>query len=260
MALSVHSKFYYGIRVTAGMKFLNFKEGAGSELTAELTVKGYTLEELALEIATQLNSVGSLIYTVTANRATRILTISASGNFTLLGSTGTNVALGAWAVIGFPAADSTSAASHAGTTAVGVVYSPQFILQNYLPKEKNRRALNAVVSKSASGRNVSVQSFGEERFIKFNIKYVTNREQPADHRWRSNSAAVEELLTFLEWASELEKFEFMENENEVENYSTAILESVNGNADPTSFELIEYWDRDLPDVFETGLMVLKVVD
>lgn len=257
-ALSVYSKFYYGIRTTAQEYLLNFDEG-GSELTAALNVGSYSPDQLRAELERALNEAGALTYSVTLNRSTRVLTIAASGTFTLLGATGSSIGNGVWGIIGFPNADVTGT-TLSGNAGIGLVYSPQFILQSYLPKENNRRALSAVVNKSASGKSVSVQSFGEERFIKFNIQYVTDTPQPSGQRIRNNPNAVQELIDFLTDVTGKGPFEFMPDESNVDDFTKVILESTRDSKDGTSFELTEYYDRNLPNFFESGPLVLRVIE
>lgn len=258
-ALTTHSKFYYGIEIEETSKYLDFDEGGG-ELTATLDVKVYSLEEIRAAVEAALNEAGALTYTVSMDRETRKMTINASASVDLLASSGSNAGFGAWSVIGFNPADVLSTTSAEGDSAIGSEYTPQFILQNYVPKEKNRRLLNSTVSRSASGANVTVQSFGEERFIKFNIQYITDIEQPPGQRLRSSHTGVDDALAFLEFITRKEHFEFMPDENDPDTFTTVLIESLANDRDGTSFELKEYYDRGLPFYFETGLIVLKALD
>lgn len=83
---------------------LNFKESS-SELTATLSDGNYTFAQLASEIQTQLNSAGSLTYTVSYSSTTLKFTIAATAGFSLLLKTGTNVATSIFEEIGFPTTD-----------------------------------------------------------------------------------------------------------------------------------------------------------
>ena len=258
MALSTHSLFYYGLAIPTENRFIDFDEG-GSPLVAELSVKGYTLEELATEIQTKMNEAGGLDYTVTVDRATRILTIAASGAFTLLAASGTNVGFGAWGVIGFPATDVTGT-SASGSEALGSSFAPQFTLQDYLPPENNRRLLSAVTSKSASGKNVTVQAFGEERFVEFSMKYITDRPQPEDFRIKNNPNAVEEANAFLAFITSKDKFQFMPDINTPETFYNVIVESIGNEREGIGYRLREIYDQGLPGYFESGILVLKVIE
>lgn len=258
-ALQTHSRFYYGIRIETESRFIDFNEGA-AELSFELVVKDYTLTELAQAIEDGLNSEGALTYTVSMNRTTRIMTIAATGTFALLANSGTNVDFGAWAIAGFNATDRTGAATYNSQNAVGSSFAPQFVLQEYVPKEQNRRSLNAVVSKSASGAKVTVQTFGEERFIKFNIQYITNIPQPSGQRIKNNTTGVADAVAFLTSITDKGRFEFMPDEDDLSTFTTVLLESIGSDRDGTSFELREYYDKGLPFYFETGSIVLKALD
>lgn len=259
MALTTFSLFYFGNRITSDTRFLNFKEGVGPELTAEVVPKGYTITGLALALEIALNAAGALEWTVTVDRITRLITISADGAFTLLAGTGTNVGQSAWAEIGFDPVDVVGVTTATGDNPVGKTFAPQFILQDYIPKDKNRKALNAVVSKSASGKNVTVQTFGEERFIKFNIKYITNLAQSGG-RIKDNPTGVEDALAFLDFITEKELFEFMPDIKKPQTFETVLLEEIGSDKDGTGYELREYYDQGLPFYFETGPMTLKVVE
>ena len=94
MSLNTMIKFYFGHNVTSSNSKLDFQEGAGSELTATLNVGDYSLTEYATELQRALNDAGALTFTVTVARATRYVTIAATGAFTLLAATGTNIANG----------------------------------------------------------------------------------------------------------------------------------------------------------------------
>jgi hypothetical protein len=122
----------------------------------------------------------------------------------------------------------------------------------------NKKLVNAVVTKSATGDNVSVQSFGIDRLIKCNAKYITNN--PTDGLLRNNPSAVEEAIAFMDYAVEKNPIEFMENENEPDVFDKIYLESSPSGSDGTSYELSEYYDKGLPEYFETGLLTFKVIN
>lgn len=259
-ALKTHSKIYYGIEVLTTNTFLNIKENGGSEITIELTPSAYSLQQIAAHVETKLNETGALTYTVVANRTTRKITISvSSGVFSLLISSGSQAASSAFSTLGFNGVDLNGVSTATSDTALGLVYSPQIPVQDYVPKENNKRSRSAVVTLSASGKNVSVQTYGEERFIKGNFKYITNRHL-ANGKFRYDSQAVENVISFLTFAITKGAFEFMPDESKVDDYSTVILESTPQSAEGVGFELKEYVDRDLPNVYETGLLVFRVID
>lgn len=88
---------------TTNNKF-DFKEGAGSELTATISTANYTVAALAAEIKTALDAAGALTYTVTATGPTDAVvkfTITTTSAFTILGATGTNLTTSILPDIGF---------------------------------------------------------------------------------------------------------------------------------------------------------------
>lgn len=258
MSVHAYSKFYYGFIVDENNRYINFDEG-GDELTAVLPIGAFTLTKI-LEVASQaMNDVGALDYIFSVNRTTRIVTLDASANFNLLGSTGTNAGQSALPTLGIPAADHLADDQVIGSSAAGYSYSPQFPLQDFVPSANGKKALSATVTTSASGNKVSVQSFGEERYMKCNIKWVNNSEQGSGGKLRSSPTAVEDLISFLEYCVTKAPIEFMQNESNLDAFERLILWSTPSNGDGTGFELKEYYDKDLPDWFESGALSFKVI-
>lgn len=108
----------FNIDIDATNNKLDFNEG-GAELTATLSSSTYTLATLATEIKTQLDSAGALTYTVTVSDDDKI-TISATGNFSLLPNTGTNRLASILPIIGFkPKPGYDDAAYSSGTNFTG---------------------------------------------------------------------------------------------------------------------------------------------
>lgn len=258
MALATHSLFYYGHKIDENNNLINFKEGAGPELVASVPVGSYTLTKFLEVIVAALNAASSLDWVGSINRSTRIITLTSSGTASLLFGTGSTALNSPAALLGFPSTDILSTTSFVGSSGSGFSYSPQFPIQSYTGKNKNKKLVNAVVTKSASGDSVSVQSFGSERFIKGNIKYITN--QPTDGLLRANFQAVEETQSFMDYIIEKNPIEFMENESDPDTFDRVYLNSTDDGQDGTSYELTEYVDRNLPEYFETGLLTFKVIN
>jgi len=260
MALKVHSIFYYGHVVDSSNNKIAFKEGAGPELIAEIPAGSYTLTEYINKVSAALNAAGALDWTAVANRDNRLVTIAASGPASLLWSTGSTVPQSAATMLGFStAADLLNQTIFTSTLPTGSAYSPQFPLQDYLPKARNKKLTNAVVTKSASGNRVNVQKFGSDVFIRCNIRWVTN-EDVGGGLIRNNPAAVEELETFLSYIIEKNPVEFMEDENQRDAFDKVIIEATAKSPDGTGFELVEYVDKFLPEFFESGLLTFKVLE
>lgn len=260
MALSTHSVFYYGIQITADNRYINFKEGAGPEKLAILPIGTYSHTKLIEIAAAALNTVSALTWSVVIDRVTRLATLTASSSASLLWLTGTSADKGAHTLLGFAQTDINNQTTFTGTIAVGKEYKPQYLLQDYKDKTQKQKLINATVNKSASKNVVSVQHFGVEQFYVFNIKYITNRDvRGSDAFLRNNQSAVEEAKDFLQWITQKYIVEFMPNENARTTFDRMYLDTAAQDNDGVGYELIEYTNLDLPDVFETGILTFTVI-
>lgn len=107
----------YGyFQITSTNKYIDFIEGAGSELTAEIPEGNYTVAELEAEIKTQMEAVGALTHTCSFSRSTGLWTFSVStSTIDLLTDTGTNAANSVYNTLGFDdATDYTGDDSYTG--------------------------------------------------------------------------------------------------------------------------------------------------
>ena len=257
MSLSTFSTFYYGHTVTVENPSIDFDEGGG-ELTATIAVGSYTATDYATAAQTAMNAVGGFTYTVTFDRATRFMTIATSGgNFTLLASTGSNVATGAWTLLGFASSDLSGAMTYTGDAVSGSVYEPQFKLQDHISTEDWRSASSATVNKTASGR-VEVVKFGNEEFLQANIKYATNITQVGSVI-QNNGTGLDDLRTFMQYLIEKRPIEFMPDIDTPATFEEVILESSAGFKDGTGYKLKELYGQGLAGYFETGPLVFRVI-
>jgi len=256
MSLTTHSAFYYGFAVTSANNKINFNEGA-AELTAAIAVGEYSMTGYATAAAAALNVAGALTFTVTFSRVTRIMTIAAGSNFTLLISSGANAGSSAFATLGFSGADVTGAATYAGGTAVGTSYNTQFILQDHIASANFVRATDATVNTSASGR-VEVFKFGDSRFVQANIKYATNTTTTAGPV-RNSATGVAKLQSFMDYLITKGPVEYMADESSVGTFQTLILESTPDDSKGTGYTLKELYGQGLPGYFETGTMKFRVL-
>ena len=256
MSLSTYSIFYYGFEITSDNRYIDFEEGT-TEYAGTLPIGSYTPTKLAELVAEAMNDLGAYTYTCTFNRTTRIFTITSSSAFNLLGTTGVNASQSVLSTIGFSSADVLATTSVSGSAA-GSTYEPQLTLQDHVPTINNKRALSAVVTKSASGNKVSVQSFGEERFLKCNIKYITEISQPSG-KLLTDTSALTNVRNFLDYCIEKNPIEYMADKNDRSTFERLVLESTPQSSDGTSYELKELYDKGLPGYFETGILTFKVI-
>lgn len=253
------SLFYYGYIVDNSNFYLNFKEGAGPELTATLSQGEYTFTTLLEEVKRALDDAGALTYTVSGDRDTRLVTISAGSTISLLVSSGTNADTSVFTLIGFNGSDRTGASSYVGDTASGSEYRPQYRLQSYVSTDSWQQAANASVNKTASGR-VEVVKFGTEKFAQFSINFVTDIDQGCLGVIRTNPDGVDALRSLMQYLITRGPFEFMPDESETDEFQTLILESDPESSSGTGYRLHELYDKGLPGYYETSILKFRLVE
>lgn len=255
MALNSFSKFYYIGGVSLSNQNINFDEGGG-ELLAAVEISSYTIEELALAVKTALDAAGTLVYTVDFDRDTRKFTISATGSFDLLVSTGTQASTSIFDLLGFTGGDLTGASSYTADSVAGSQYKVQFKLQDYVAENFLQERIQPNVNESASGE-LEVVSFGTRKFIEMNLLFITNL--PMDGKViRNNPSGVEDSIAFLEFATTKAPLEFMPDESDPDTFTSLILESTENSSNGLGFLLKEETGKNLPGVYRTGLLKWRV--
>lgn len=259
--LKTFSKFYYGYRITAEPYngYIDINEGSG-EIGVEIPVGSYTLDELVDVIRESLLAQGTLTYSVSVDRDSRFITISADAPFSILSNTGSHVGSSIYSLIGFKVSSNySSSTSHVGVAPSGKCYYPQFQLQSYIPSESWQNKNEASVNVASSGTSVEVVNFGIAKFIQMEIKFITNLKMDG-HVIRNNSTGYEDAIDFLKFITNKNYFEFIPNESDSNTYEKVLLESTPDYNNGTGYKLKELYDKNLPGIFETGALVLRVVD
>lgn len=250
------STFYYGHTIARDNRFLNFSEGGG-ELSVELSPSTYTLTELLSAVQSGLNGSGANTYTLSVDRATRLVTISADATFELLVNTGSQSGQSVFELLGFTGADLTGSTSYVGNNPSGSQYSPQFKLQSYVDKTISEQGISTVINKTSEG-NVEIVTFGRENFYEMDIKFIT--DLPMDGRViKNNPSGLQDAIDFMSDIIGKTRFEFMPDIDDPDTYSKCILESTPGYSDGTGFKLRELFNQNLRDIYETGIIKLRVV-
>lgn len=258
MSLSTFSIFYFNFEINEDFRYLNFDEGSG-ELTASIELGAYTPTQLAEQIAIAMNAVGTFAYTVVFNRTSRSFTISSlSGSFDLLVSTGSSDA-SAYSVIGFVGADRTGTSTYTGAES-GNIYEPQFILQDHISSENFQSLISPTVVKTAAGQ-VEVIRFGVEKFVQMNIKWINNKFDASDSRiFKYNPEGIEDAQEFLQYLVTKKPVEFMADISALNTFQQLLLESTEQDQMGTKYQLKELYDKGLPNFFETGKLVFRVIE
>jgi hypothetical protein len=255
-----HSKFYYGYKISAEPYngYIDLDEGSGP-ISVLVPVGSYTLNEFVIAIQQALSTQAVLSYTVSADRETRRITISASANFSILSNTGTHSGSGVYSLIGFETSSNyTGSNSYSGIKPSGKCYTPQFLLQSYVGPDDWQEKTSAKVNVSASATSVEVVNFGLAKFAQFNIDYITNKTMDGVVI-RNRSAAVEEVRDFLQYITAKNYFEFMPSEDDSNTFYKVLCESTEEYQDGTGYRLQEKYDEGLPGVFKTGIIKMRVL-
>ena len=264
MALNTFSLFYYGLKIQGGTQannIINFIEPnqGNVELAAEITVGTYTYSELVIAIKTAMDAVGTLEYTITVDRETRLITISTTDIFSLLIDTGSQSGVAPFLLLGFTGSvDLTGSTSYTGDSASGDFYAPQFILQDYDDKDNFKEREDPSVNVSASGE-VEVISFGLVPFYQFSILYITNISQDG-LVIKNNPTGIEDARRFFQTITERGTFEFMPDIGDKNSYSKVVLESLDGSSTGTAYRLRELTGRNLPNYYEVKSIRLRVFE
>lgn len=254
--LTTKSQFFFGTTVTADNFSLDFSEG-GPEINGSLRIKSFTLSELITEVSNVLNAAGSQVYTVTLNRTTRKVTISAPGNFELLALTGSRVGTGIWATLGFSATDKTGSNSYTSENTAGSLYVTQAVLKDYTSAEDFEVKEYAKVNVAANG-DVQVVTFGDGSRIEMNIWLITDKAGPftgVDITPVVN--AVEKTRELLRFMISKGRFEFMPDVSNPNIFNKCILEKTPESGSGTEYRLYEMKAKDF---FETKDLQFRVVE
>ncbi len=255
--LNTFSVFYFNTNVTKSNNAFDFNEG-GPELTAYVEIDDYTLTDFALALENALNAAGAFTYTVAVNRTTRVLTISATGSFAILGLTGSHVGTGVFSTAGFSAIDLAAATSHASQNGAGSEYRPQLKMDEYTAPEDWEVKESAVVSMSSSGVVQTVQ-YGDGQRMQCNIRGASNLTGFSNcyDYFFENATGLNALRIFMRYLITKSKIEFMPDEGDRSTFYSMLLESTNKDSKGTSF-MIKNMDG-ANKYYETCTLVFRKV-
>jgi hypothetical protein len=257
MTIQTRSKFYFINEVDDSNLNLPFDEGSG-EINAQLNVGGYSVTQLAVEIARALNDAGSQPYTVSFDRENRTYTISSDATFTLLGASGATSGLSIFPTIGFDLIDKSGQLSYSSDSVAGNEYKPQFFLQRFTPFENFREKVDSKVNEAASG-NLETVSFGERRFMEFELRFVTDIDQGPNGVIETNVNGVSNLRDFMEFITNKLPLEFMADRKDVSTFETILLERTPESPDGVNFKIKEQFQQGLAGYFRTGTLRFRKV-
>lgn len=254
--IDTKSKFYFGYEVTSTPInfYANFKEGAGPELTAILKRGYYSLTNFAIELERALNAAGGQVYSVSVNRTTRVLTISAVGSFTILAATGGNNGADIWPIAGFTTDQTGTALS--SNVASGYEYVPQFRLQEYVKPGQRQETIDAVINETGSGR-IEVVTFGIKKLIEMDIKFISNLDCGSG-AIEYNATGYDDAQFFMENVVKRGSLEFMPDRDDASLFYEVSIESTDADSKGLKFKLTE--ETQVQGYYKTGKLVFRIIE
>ena len=255
MSLITRSAFYFGHIVDENNNKIDFNEGAGA-LVATMASGNYSITDYATAVKTALDASGTLTYTVTFSRITRIFTISSTASFDLLVASGLFIGVGAFPLLGYTGADKTGVSTYNGQTGSGTEYITQRALSGYVAPDEWQNPVSGVANESTSGL-VETVTFGTNEMIEFNNKYVTSVAQNVNSVISNNLNGKAECVTWLQSIVKKGHFEFMDDIADRNIFHKVQVVSISSNRDGLGYKLIEH--KKCTGLFSTGKIVLKVV-
>ncbi len=256
--ITTFSKFIYGTTITSANNLGDFKEGATSFI-ATLGNSPMTLGEIVVAVAAAFNMVGGQTYTVSINRTSGLVTISAASNFSLLLSSGISVGQSFWSILGFhQGADLTGSNTYTGSVQAGSTYLPQFLLQSYVGPNEYRKSIDPTVNRTATGRTELV-SFGVDQMIEMDIQFITNLVMDGVVI-KNNPNGLTQADAFLQDITNgKSRFEFVPDILNPGTFLKVVCDVTQGFNDGSGYKLQEQYMQNLPGVFNTGVILLRVV-
>ena len=259
MAVPNRSAFIYGHTVTSSNEWIDFDEGGG-ELSCTIQNGSWSLGEYVDKVAEALNGTGDNEYTVSLDRTSRKITISADASFDLLVSTGTHNSISAFALLGF-STNQTGTDTYEAVNASGSLYEPQYRLQKYQSFLNLKRTLDVKVNESSDGSNVEVVSTGTKQLMECQIKYATNivevngcRQSAID----ANATGVEDLRTFLDYVTLKRPVEFLEDKT-LTPFVKCILEKTSVSSNGVDYDLRNMYASGWDEYYDTGLLTFRQI-
>lgn len=262
MTIQTKPVFYFIDGVTGENNLLNFIEPGnppGLELTAILNVGSRSMTNLMTEVGRALNNAGEEEYTVTFNRDTRIVTISATDTFELLVSSGSNIGSDPFALLGFTGADRTGASTYDGDTAIGTEYLIQFPLQGFKDFDNNKEGVQSSLNESAAGI-IEVVTFGDKRLMEMELTFITDDFKAKGNIVDNNPTGIQDARDFLDFIITKSDLEFMPDRTDRAIFDTVLLERTRKSRQGTAYELNELLSQNIENHFTTGRLTFREVE
>jgi len=258
MTIKTMPVFYFVNPIGINNNKIDFVEPNVSvdELTGTIRPGSWTMTEIVDEIKLALDTAGANEYTVSFDRDTRIVTISADDDFDLLVSTGTNAGNSIYSDIGFTGADQTGADTYDSDSAMGSQYIPQFLPQSFSSFDNNEVGFTPSENEAPSGVT-EVVAFGFRQFMRMNLKYITDVYRVKGAPVRNNPTGVQDARDFLSFCIRKSYLEYMPDKDTRAEFDKIILESTAIDRKGTAYRLNELIGEGMNDYFQTGTLTFR---
>lgn len=248
------SVFYYGHTVTNTSNTLRIDEGFG-DVDVVLENGKYSMTNYIEMVSRRLNAEMTQEYIVIVDRISRVVTISAPLAFDLKVADIYPLNSG-YPVMGFNGANVTGATSYTSDKASGSAYFVQFPIQSYIDFDYNKEFADAAVNVTAEG-DEEIVSFGLQQYMEGNVKGITNRFQPLGSPFENNETGLADSISFLDYAIEKGKIEFMLDRDDRDDFTKVILSKTAKSSKGTGYQLKE--NLTIGGYYETGKLTFKKV-
>tara|TARA_R110000868_G_C10972548_1_gene770414 strand:- start:9999 stop:10772 length:774 start_codon:yes stop_codon:yes gene_type:complete len=257
MAIETRSAFIYGHTIDDDNSFINFTEDGIIELSATIEVGSYTITQFTDAIAKALNEVGDNNYTATLDRITRKISVSSDASFSFLVTTGSNISISAFPLMGFTT-DQTGLLTYEADEESGTYYTPQATLRRYKDSEDNQSSVQSKVNESSEG-DIELVTYGTRTFTSFNIKYITDITGQSGNVAEDDPNGRLNANLFMRYIRLKRPIEFMPDRDTPSDFKSMFLEKTSQGADGTKYELQELYAEKLAFYFQTGTLLFRIL-
>lgn len=226
----IRSTFFYGYQITNDNSAFYFNEGAGV-ISFNIPPRSYSLDSLLSTLLTLLNDNGTLTYSVTVDRSTRLFTISADGIFSLLPSESLE---NSFSVLGFTS-DKSGLLTYSSDVTTGSEYRPQFFLENYVPFENNVKQIKGNTTEAPSGFTQST-SFGFNKFMECDFRFIGDISESFS-TIESNPTGLQDARDFMDYCITKGELEFMFDRTDPDTFTKCVLEKSRGDSKGLGYKL-----------------------
>ncbi len=77
---------------------------------------------------------------------------------------------------------------------------------------------------------------------------------------KNNPTGVDDANTFMDYVTKVAPIEFMADIGDRSTFNTIQIESTPQSKDGIDYTLKEWYDKGLPQIFETGVLTFRVID